>query len=98
MTEPGIKLERASSYAGGVRQCGLRFAALVAAKEDPVAAADGDSADRALGCVVVDFQVPIVTVTIQRRPILQRVTHGAPRRALRQDFCLDLFQVVTQLT
>jgi len=48
--------------------------------------------------VVVDLQVPIVTVTIQRRPILQRVTHGAPRRTLRPDFCLDLFQVVTQLT
>ena len=42
-------------------------AALVAAKEGPIAAAHCDAADRPFGCLILDLQVPVFTVAGQRR-------------------------------
>ena len=69
--EPGERLY-SGPLAGSheAAQHGRRFAALVAAKEGPVAAANRDPADGPLGRVVVDLQVAVVTVAVQRRPIL----------------------------
>jgi hypothetical protein len=47
-----------------------RFATLIAAKEDPIAAADRDAADRPFGCLILDLQVPVFTVAGQRRQFL----------------------------
>jgi hypothetical protein len=62
--EPGERLYAgplAGSHEASQHRRGL--AALVAAKEGPIAAADRDAADRPFGCVVVDLQVAVFTVT-----------------------------------
>src|ERR1700693_2712945 len=66
-----------------------RSTALVAAKEQPVVAAYRHAADRALGGVIVDLQISVLTVAGQRCPVLQRVAHCPPLWAFRQDFPLD---------
>src|SRR5690349_3693916 len=64
--------------------------ALVATKEHPVVAAYRHAADRALGGVIVDLQISVLTVVSQRGPVLQRVTNRPPFGTLQQDFRLDL--------
>lgn len=72
-----------------LRSTSGRVAAMVAAKEHPVVAADCHTADGALGGVVIDLHSSVLAVARQRRPVFQRVTHRQPLRALRQHFCLD---------
>src|ERR1700674_4441891 len=74
-----------------------RFAALVAAEEHPVIASNRHAADIALGGIIIDAQIAVFAVAIQRRPVLQGITHRTPLRTLRQYLRLDLQQVVIQL-
>ena len=50
-----------------------------------------------LGAVVVDLQIAILAVVVQRRPVFQRVPNRPTFRTLRQHLCLDLQQVPMQL-
>src|ERR1700688_4940649 len=61
-----------------------RFAALVAAEEHPVVAANRHAADVALGGIIIDAQISIFAITVQRRPVLQGIPHRAGLRTLRQ--------------
>src|SRR5215475_3938824 len=65
-------------------------AALVAAKEDPIVATDGDATDRTFRGVVVNLKISVFTVAGQSCPILQGVAHRPPRGALRQYVHLDV--------
>jgi hypothetical protein len=56
-------------------------AAMVAAKEHPVVAADSHTADGALGSVVIDLQISVLAVAGQRRPVLEGVARRPPLRA-----------------
>src|ERR1017187_2490218 len=67
-----------------------RLAALGAAKEHPIVAADSYTADNALGGVIVDRQVSILAVAGQRCPVIQRITLRALLRTLRHGLRLDL--------
>ena len=55
----------------GVPQHRGRCATLVATKEHPVVSAYRHAADRALGGVIVDLQISVLTVAGQRCPLLQ---------------------------
>ncbi len=52
---------------------GGAVAALIGAREQPVLAATGDAAQRALGRVVIDLEATIVDVVGERRPARERV-------------------------
>ena len=77
--EPGVGIDSHALTRGHeTAQYCCRVAALVAAKEDPVVAADRDAANAPLGAVVVDLQIAILAVAVQRGPVLQRVAYPRP--------------------
>jgi hypothetical protein len=59
---------------------GGAVAALIGAGEQPVLAADGDAAQRALGGVVVDLEPPVVDVAGERRPARERIAIASSDR------------------
>jgi hypothetical protein len=69
-------------------------AALVAAKEDPIVATDGDTPDRTLRGVIVNLEISVFTVAGQSCPILQGVAHIPPCGTLGQYFHMDVLQIV----
>src|SRR5262249_12783278 len=64
----------------------------VAAREEPVLAADGDLADRALDRVVVNREPPVLDVARERRAELEGVADRHAERALRQDEVLETLE------
>lgn len=66
--------------------------AIVTAEERPVPPADGHRAVGPLSLAVVDLQIAVGKVPVQRLPLIERVTHRRPRRALGQHLRLDLEQ------
>jgi hypothetical protein len=56
----------------------------ITAKEDPVVAAYCYAADRALGAVVVDLEICVLSVAGEGDPVLQGVTNRPPLWDLRQ--------------
>ena len=69
---------------GQGEQHGGGAVAVIAAKKSPVLAADGASAKRPLGEVVVDRQCAIFAVTNKTVPAWQDVPHGLAHGAFRQ--------------
>ena len=67
-TNPLTRGQKAPQHRG-------RVAAMVAAKEDPVVAANRDTANGTLGGVIIDLQIPILTVAGQCGPVLQAIPH-----------------------
>jgi hypothetical protein len=61
-----------------------RLAARVAADEQPVAAADANQFQRPLTEVVVDVQVAIRRVALQRLPLVEHIVDGRGDRTLGQ--------------
>jgi hypothetical protein len=57
-------------YAG---EYGCRPPAIIAAREHPVLAAHCDPTQAALGAVVVDLQITILTLAGERPPVRQRI-------------------------
>src|SRR5437879_12526071 len=96
--EPGERIDPDPLARGQeAPQHGSRVATLVAAKEHPVVATHRDTADGALGGVIIDLQISVLAVAGQCCPVLQSVADGPPLWALGQYLRLDLPQVVTQL-
>src|SRR4051812_16896725 len=62
----------------------------IATKKHPVAATHGHATNAALCACVVDFQIAVLRVAVQRRPVFERVAHGAALRTLGQYFSLNL--------
>ena len=84
------KKNRNASWDSLGRSAAPRPLCLVATKEHPVVSAYRHAADRALGGVIVDLQISVLTVAGQRCSVLQCITHRPPLWAFRQDFPLDL--------
>src|SRR5437764_2399052 len=61
-------------------------AADIAAKKHPVATTQSHTTNAALRACVVDFQIAVFRVTVQRCPVFESVAHGASLRALGQHF------------
>ena len=71
VSEPGkwIDLDALTGSCEATQHRG-RSAALISAEEHPVVAADGYTADGALGGVVVNLQIPVFRVACQGSPVL----------------------------
>ena len=70
--------------------------AVVAAGEEPVLAADGHGAQRALGVVVVDALGAVVDKDGQRRPLPQRIGDGLAERGLGRCLSAEALKLVVQ--
>ena len=62
----------------------------ITAKKHPVAATHRQATNAALRACVVDFQIAVFGVAVQRCPVFESVAHGASLRALGQHFSLNL--------
>ena len=63
---------------------GRRVAAGVAADKQPVLAANADQLQRPLAEVVVDVQITVAGIALERLPLIQHVVDGRGDRALGQ--------------
>src|SRR4051812_31180280 len=52
-----------------------RSTADIAAEKHPVVAAHGHTTNAALGACVVDFQMPVFRVAVERHPVFESVAH-----------------------
>ncbi len=70
----------------------------LAADEEPVLAADDYLTHSSLGRVVVDREIAVVEITIQRGPLIQRVRRGFARQTLgKKHFSIEpLLQIIQQ--
>ena len=66
--------------------------AVVTASEEPVLAAERHPAQGAFGGIVVNRQIPFVGVTIQGRPIVERIGNRLTERAFGQNLQILFFQ------
>ena len=84
IAEPGVDVD-ADHAAGGnkAQQDRSGVSARVTAEEGPVAAADGNAAERSLSGIVVERQIAIFSEAIERLPMIGNIPHGPRRRALR---------------
>jgi hypothetical protein len=57
------------------------LAARVGSKEHHVFAANGRSAQRALGSQVVDFEAPVIAIATQRFPTIERILQRDAQRS-----------------
>ncbi len=74
-----------------------RTPASFAAAKEPIAAADGQTAQSPLGCQVVDRQAAVRSVADQRRPLIQRVVHRLAHGMFRQQLGRFAFQPCVKL-
>ena len=94
ITEPGERLNGiALAHRDEAQQHGRRLAAPVAAEERPVVPAHRKAPQSPLGVVVIDLEVAILTVTVQRGPVVQCVPDRPPFRTLWKHLWLDLQQI-----
>src|ERR1039457_3272056 len=76
--EPGEGFDT-NPLAGGreTPQYRSRVAALVAAEEHPVVASHRHATDVTFGGIIIDAQMAVCAVAVQRRPVLQGIAHRA---------------------
>src|ERR1700680_974898 len=97
IVKPGERLN-AAPFAGSDKasQHCRRLAALVAAEEGPVTAAERDVPVGPFGSTVVDLQLAVVQEARQRFPLVQCIAHRRARWTLRQNFRLQLQEMLMQ--
>src|ERR1039457_2569854 len=88
-----VELGRADQRIDG----GGPFAARVGAGEEIVFPAQGHTAQRPFGRVIVDLQQSIIDVTRERTPTRERVADGGSRFAFRRELAQRLFHPTSQV-
>ena len=92
---PGVEAELLAG-GGEAGEDGDSSAAVVGAEEEPVLAADGERLDRSFGDVVIDGEIAVSGVDVDRGPLIACISDGLAQGTFRQGIHRDLIEPLFQ--